>query len=172
MSLAGSNPLNLRSNITAIGKVAPSPTELAINSALQQLGAGDQDQVLFVGHSQGALVSGNLASSPQPYQVSGLISFGGPIAHIDLKVPTVAISHEADPVPLLAGGVNPLRENWVNISSNAGFSDLIDAHAMGSYIDTAVEVDESKDIGLGLVTQKLGFEASQGVEYLFEIRRG
>lgn len=170
-SLAGSNPLNIRSNLTAIGgKIAPS--QEAVESALEQLGVGETDRVLFVGHSQGALISGNISQQNQAYEVSGLISFGGPISHLDLKVPTIAISHQADPISVLGGGVNPMRENWVTVSGDQDFSSLVEAHRMSSYEQTAAELDSSRDLGFRRVQEQLWQDPGRsGLEYSFEIRR-
>lgn len=171
-SLAGSNPLNIRSGLTALGgSIAPS--QQSVEQALEQLGAGKGDRVLFVGHSQGALVAGNIATAPQPYEIKGLISFGGPISHLDLKVPTIAISHQSDPVSVLGGGVNPMRENWVTVSGDTKFETLVDAHRMNGYEKTAAELDESSDAGFRRIQTKLWQDPGvQGLQYSFEIRRG
>lgn len=171
-SFGGSNPLNIRSGLTALGgSVAPS--EQAVQQALAQLGAGVSDRVLFIGHSQGALVAGNIAQQPQPYEVKGLISFGGPISHLDLEVPTIAISHQSDPVSVLGGGVNPMRENWVTVSGDAKFESLVDAHRMTAYEKTAAELDASSDEGFRRIQGKLGQDPGvQGLRYGFEITRG
>lgn len=171
-SFAGSNPLNIRSGLTALGgSVAPS--QQAVQQALAQLGAGALDQVLFIGHSQGALVAGNIVQQPQPYEVKGLISFGGPISHLDLKVPTIAISHQSDPVSVLGGGVNPMRENWVTVSGDAKFETLVDAHRMSSYEVTAAELDATQDLGFRRIEAKIGQDPGvQGLRYSFEISRG
>lgn len=171
-SLQGSNPLNIRSGLSALGgSVAPS--EQAVQQALGQVGAGHGDRVLFVGHSQGALVAGNVAEQPQPYEVKGLISFGGPISHLDLKVPTIAISHQSDPVSVLGGGVNPMRDNWVTVSGDAEFETLVEAHRMTGYEKTAAELDLEDDEGFRRVQSKLWQDPGvSGLHYTFEVRRG
>jgi hypothetical protein len=171
-SFEGSNPLNIRSGLTALGgSVAPS--QQSVQDALAQLGAGPSDRVLFIGHSQGALVAGNIAQQPQPYEIKGLISFGGPISHLDLKVPTIAISHQSDPVSVLGGGVNPMRENWVTVSGDGKFESLVDAHRMAAYERTAAELDTTKDVGFRRIQEKLGQDPGiQGLRYSFEISRG
>jgi hypothetical protein len=100
-----------------------------------------------------------------------LVSFGGPISHLDLKVPTIAISHVGDPVPLLGSGVNPLRENWVTVSATGDFDDLIDVHKIQSYHATAQQLDQSSDLGFRRVQSQLWLDNKSGLEYLFEIRR-
>ena len=171
-SFEGNNPLNIRSGLTALGgSIAPS--QQAVEQALAQLGAGSGDRVLFIGHSQGALVAGNIATTPQPFELKGLISFGGPISHLNLQVPTIAISHQSDPVSVLGGGVNPMRENWVTVSGDAKFESLVDAHRMNGYEKTAAELDESSDEGFRRVQNKLWQDPGvQGLKYSFEIRRG
>ena len=166
-----SNPLNLQSNLTAMGGVAIAPSQAAVSEALSKLGAGEGDSVLFVGHSQGALIAANLAASEQPYQVKGLVSLGGPIGHLDLKVPVVALQHAADPVPQLAGVANPMRENWVTISSDSTFPNLVEAHRISSYATTAAEVAMSDNPGYQNVIAQVLPEGMSGREYLFEIGR-
>jgi hypothetical protein len=166
-----SNPLNIQSNLTAMGGVVSAPSQQAVSDALGKLGAGPRDRVLFVGHSQGALLAGNLASTEQPYEVKGLISLGGPIAHLDLNVPVIAIQHAADPVPQLSGTANPMRENWVTVSSSQSFGSLVDAHRISSYTNTAAELAGSTNDGYQRVMRQLIPEGVAGKEFLFEIRR-
>lgn len=171
-SLSGENPLNLSSNLTALANLKTSAPEAAIQDALNQLGAGQKDRVLFVGHSQGAMVAGNIAQAPQPYKVSGLISFGGPISQLDLKIPTIAIGHQGDPVPLIGGGVNPMRDNWVTVSAKGEFTDLVDVHKISSYFETARALDLSSDEGFRRVQEQLWQDPNRsGLQYEFEIRR-
>ena len=167
----GNNPLNIQSNLTAMGGVAASPSQQAVSDALKSIGAGKNDSVLFVGHSQGALLAGNLASSTQAYEVKGLISLGGPIGHLDIKAPVVAIQHAADPVPQLSGVANPMRENWVTVSSDGEFETLVDAHRISSYAQTAAELAGSDNAGYQNVMQQLIPQGVAGEEYLFEIRK-
>lgn len=172
LSLGGTNPLNIRSNLTAMGGVVEAPSEQAVKDAIAKAGAGKGDRVLLVGHSQGALIAGNLASRTQEFEVSGLVSFAGPIGHLKLDVPVIAIQHAADPVPLLSGRVNPLTENWVTASSSAEFEDLIAAHRLDGYIETATELDQSQNIGLNRVRKALWPESlGSGSQYVYKIQR-
>ncbi|SCX04335.1 hypothetical protein [Candidatus Aquiluna sp. UB-MaderosW2red] len=170
--LGGTNPLNIRSNFTAMGGVFEAPSEQAVKDAIAKAGAGSGDRVLLVGHSQGALIAGNIASSPQEFEVSGLVSFAGPIGHLKLDVPVIAIQHSADPVPLLSGRANPLTQNWVTASSSAEFEDLIAAHRLDGYIATATELDQSQDIGLNRVKNALWPDSKgSGTEYVYGVKR-
>jgi hypothetical protein len=100
------------------------------------------------------------------------VSFAGPIGHLKLDVPVIAIQHAADPVPLLSGRVNPLTENWVTASSSAEFEDLIAAHRLDGYIETATELDQSQNIGLNRVRKALWPESlGSGSQYVYKIQR-
>ena len=168
--LAGKNPLNITSNLTAMaGRSAPS--QQAVEDALEQVEAGKGDQVLFVGHSQGALIAGNLASNPQKYEVAGLISFGGPIGHLNLQVPVIAIENAGDVVPGLGGKPNPMAENWVTVESDRDYPDLVSVHHMNAYLETSREMVGYENQGLRLVLEKMPKPSTMGTERLFEISR-
>jgi hypothetical protein len=167
-----SNPFNIASNLHAISGHIPAASELGVRSALEQLKVGAADRVVFVGHSQGGLIAGNLASSDQPYQVRGLVAFGSPIAHLQLEVPVLAFNHSADPVPMLTGGVNPMRENWVSVTSNVEFDSRIDAHRIASYFESAKELDRSQNPGLRSVLNQLHLGDRPGLAYQFKLTNG
>lgn len=168
--LGGKNPLNITSNLTAMaGRSAPS--EQGVESALKFVGAGKGDKVLFIGHSQGALIAGNLASKNHEYEVAGLISFGGPIAHLKLNVPVVAIQNAGDVVPGLSGEVNPMTTNWVTIESDTSYPNLVSVHHMNAYVKTSDELSNIDNVGLRNVLAKLPIAHGLGTERVFEILR-
>lgn len=172
LDLWGKNPLNMRSNLTAFGGVAASPTELAVSDALTQVKAGESDSVLFVGHSQGALVAAQLAITDQPYQVAGLVSLGGPIAQFDLQVPVIALQNQGDPVPHLGGQINPMQENWVTASNEREFDSVVDAHKVASYVEFARKLDTNHDPGLIRIHEQIAQMPNQrGLRYVFELSR-
>ena len=173
-ALAGTMPLDMRSNLKAMARPGLAASERAVSSALSQLGVTQNDRVLFVGHSQGALIANNLAASGS-YRVSGFISVGGPLAHRPPQgTPTIALEHTNDPVPALAGRTNPLTENLVTVQRELPAADMVEAHAMAGYRETAALADASTNPGLvrvrgQLISQLEGL--GEGVEYRFELRR-
>ena len=175
-ALAGRMPLDMRSNLKAMATPGLAASERAVLSALGQLGAGRSDSVLLVGHSQGALIASNIASTPQPFRVSGLISIGGPIAHhpAHQATPTIAIEHTNDPIPALSGRANPLTENLVTVQREIPAQNLVEAHAMAGYRQTAALADIDIDPGLtrvrGLINEQLA-NLGEGTEYRFELIR-
>ena len=153
------NPFDVSSNLSAMARPGLAASERGVQLALSAVGAGSRpnDRVLFVGHSQGALISANIASQPQRYQVSGLISVAGPISHLNLKgVPTIALEHNDDPVPALSGPRNPLTIDLVTVRAPSGTNDLISAHAVTGYTNLAAYADSSPDPGLARVMQEMG----------------
>jgi hypothetical protein len=169
------NPLDLRSNLNAMAAPGLAASELALSRALQVAGAGTKagDRVLFVAHSQGALISANLASTPQPYRVSGLISVAGPISHLKLDgVPTLALEHTDDPVPALSGSRNPLTMDLVTVRAPSGLDGLIAAHSVVGYKEMANAVDASQDASLRTILDRIGpIDATSGTAQEFVLRR-
>ena len=164
----GTNPLNITSNFGAFAGTG-SPSQSAVEAALRSVGAGKGDRVIFVGHSQGGLIAANLATKPQEYEVSGLITLGSPISHLPLEVPTVSLQHQQDPVPLLSGTRNPLTENWVTISSGQQFESLVQAHHISSYAQTAAQAQAQDNAGLTSVLQRMNLPQGQATEMVFRL---
>jgi hypothetical protein len=155
----GSNPLDLQSNILAMQGNGLAASERAVLEAMNQAGIAETDEVIFVGHSQGGMVAGNLAQHPADYITAGLVTIGAPIAQLKLsKVPVMAIEHVNDPIPNASGKVNPPTKNWVTIqrTSQAFESDApMHSHSLKSYKNTTQEVDASKNKGILNIKQQL-----------------
>ena len=183
--VAGKNPLDATSNLWAMRGPGVAASERAVSKAMGLAGVGAGDSVMFVGHSQGGLVAANLASeaggaansagarrdSAKPnYRVVGLVTLGAPIAHLagKIEVPTLALEHSNDVVPKLSLKANPLNENWVTVSRETltdptnATNDLVEAHDLEAYKQTAKNADESPNEGISQFRKKLsGFAAEQ-----------
>ena len=173
--IAGKNPLDATSNLWAMRGPGVAASERAVAKAMGLAGVGAGDSVMFVGHSQGGLVAANLASarrdSTKPtYRVAGLVTLGAPIAHLagKIEVPTLALEHSNDVVPKLSLQANPLTENWVTVSRETltepldDRNDLVEAHDLEAYKDTAKQADESPNEGISQFRKKLsGFAADE-----------
>lgn len=155
----GSNPLDLQSNILAMQGNGIATSERAVLEAMKQAGVEPSDSVIFVGHSQGGMLAGNLAMHPEGYIAAGLVTIGAPIAQLKLtKLPVMAIEHVNDPIPNVSGKVNPLTKNWVTIqrSSSSLESDApMHSHSLKSYKNTTEQVDSSKSKGISNIRQQL-----------------
>lgn len=161
MSLGMSdNPLDMSSNIQAMAGSGNAHSEQVVIKAMQAAGIGKDDQVVFVGHSQGAMVAANIAGQENDFLVAGLIAFGGPIAQatISKKIPVLAIEHSNDPVPNLSGKANPMKENWVTVQRRAKPNEadgVFYSHDLNSYQTTSVLIDVSKETGIEAIRRKI-----------------
>ena len=171
----GSNPLDLQSNIVAMQGNGFAASERAVLEAMKQAGIEPNDEVIFVGHSQGGMVAGNLAMHPAGYIAAGLVTIGAPIAQLKLtKLPVMAIEHVNDPIPNISGKVNPLTKNWVTIqrASLASESDApMHSHSLNSYKNTTEKVDSSKSKGISnikdqLLSQVRGAPAGKATDFV------
>jgi hypothetical protein len=148
----GTNPLDMASNIQAMSGWGTAASEKAVLLAIRQAGINPSDEVILVGHSQGGMVAGNLASYSSGFIAAGLVAFGAPLAHIkNLKAPVMAIEHVNDPVPNLSGKANPMKKNWVSvqrISEKPESDALMFSHSLKSYRNTTSAIDVSSDVGI------------------------
>ena len=100
-----SNPFNLSSDLRLYAGL-PSSAESGVRQLLNERGVGNRagDKLVFVAHSQGAMVAARLAGILPSGSVRGIITVGGPIAGISVNssVSAVNITHTLDPVPRLA----------------------------------------------------------------------
>ena len=155
----GVNPLDLQSNILAIQREGLAASERAVLEAMKQAGVSETDSVIFVGHSQGGMVAGNLSQNPTGYIAAGLVAVGAPIAQLKLsKIPVMAIEHVNDPVPNASGKANPLAKNWVTVQRKALPSESaapMHSHSLKSYKNTTEKVDASKNQGIVNIRQQL-----------------
>jgi hypothetical protein len=155
----GANPLDMQSNIVAMSGSSQAASERAAVIAIQQAGIKATDEVILVGHSQGGMVAGNLAANSGNYAVAGLLTFGAPLAQLNLtKFPVMAVEHVNDPVPNVSGKANPLKSNWVTVQRNSAAKEseaLLHSHSLDSYRNTSNEIDQSQKSGIQRIREKL-----------------
>ena len=146
---AGENPLDVTSNVHAMADSADvAASERAVLAAMRSARVGADDEVLLVGHSQGGIVAANIAADQHAFKVAGIVAFGAPIAAADIAPSTnvLALEHTNDPVPMLDGGPNAIRENWLTVRERfkleVGESPVA-VHDLAGYIETAGRFDAS-----------------------------
>ena len=165
-----SNPLSALSNLHAMAGPNRAPSEKAVRAAISQAGVERSDRVLFVGHSQGAMVAANIASSNPEFKVSGLLSFGGPLAQRDLSgIPVIAFENSGDPVPGLGGKVNPLTSDLVTVINDSVSESFVEAHSIDKYVSSAISADQSTNPGLIRVAAILEIPSSSGTSATFDL---
>jgi pimeloyl-ACP methyl ester carboxylesterase len=138
----------------------------AANAALSAFGARADDQLIFVGYSQGGMVAAELAETKP--NVSGLITLGSPIAQSNFQpnLPVLSIEHTNDVVPACSGKTNPLTDNWVTASRHLDLEpgqSIGEAHKISNYVATAGLADASSDSGLARVRSQLLTQIEESV---------
>lgn len=184
---AGENAFDATSNVAAMASPALAASERGVEQALAMAGAVAGARVLLVGHSQGGIISANLATRsgfhffnskvpPTDFKVVGLVTAGAPIGHLrnQMNVPTMAIEHSNDLVPKLDGQLNPNRSNWVTATRNIAGANPLEAHELKNYVETAKLVDKADDSGASAIRARL-LELTKGTQVVetrwFEITR-
>lgn len=136
------NPFSLSSDLRLYAGL-PSAAQSGVNQLLQSQGIGALagDRVLFVAHSQGAMVAARLAKNLPAGTVRGLITVGGPIAAMELPptVSAVNLTHTLDLVPKLPL-VSPTQSpQSVNLEIAAARAN--DPHELKSYRNSAARLE-------------------------------
>ncbi|WP_127794974.1 hypothetical protein [Agromyces sp. LHK192] len=153
----GSQPLDMLNNLAAVGDdswFAPATpessgaAERAVRLALAEAGMRPGDRVLPVGFSAGGIAAADLARADD-LAVAGALTLGSPSdAARTGDVPVLSIEHREDPVPA-TGGVETGSAGFVSIRrtllDDAADDDLLAAHSLERYRETAARVDGSED---------------------------
>jgi len=161
-------PWDMTSNISAIAEL-DSGSYSAVVMAMREAGITAQDNVILVGHSQGGLVAAQLAASGN-YTVSDVITVGAPLHQVEIpeKINVVAVEHAEDVIPSLSGVAAPAaaathmtvtRSLYSNSAVPRG--ELLPAHHLSRYVETAAVMDRSGDPQL-TAEQKRISERTQG----------
>lgn len=173
------NPLDMKSNLQSMATPGLAGSERAVRQAIAKAGITAKDSVVLVGHSQGGLVAANIASQQNAYRVSGLVTFGAPVAQAAASVsaPKLSVEHTNDIVPALSGKTNPMQANWATVQTeykiNPSDSSPLASHAMASYLKTAPEIDLHQAAGLSNIREQILSQISGPVNQVqhFEISR-
>ncbi|MDR2380963.1 MAG: hypothetical protein LBE08_07295 [Bifidobacteriaceae bacterium] len=149
-------PSDLDTNIRAVAGET-NLVSLAALAAMKDAGVKKGEPVVFAGHSQGGIVSAQLASDPQVVQavtVAGIVTLGSPVGA--MKPPNgqqwLSLEHAQDVVP----AAMPAAERGTSHTTvvrditqaedpaiRDTASDVMAVHAATTYLDTATIVDQS-----------------------------
>lgn len=149
--MAKEKAFDARSDLELLGPSENSSSYRAANAALSAFGATEKDRVILVGYSQGGMVAADIAEHHS--NVVGVVTIGSPIASEKLpsSIPVISLEHSNDVVPALAGTTNPITENWATATRHVDLSpgqNVLKAHGIGEYVQTATLADQSTDTGL------------------------
>jgi len=158
--LPSSDPFDLSDAVALLANPDQAASQRAVLDAMHRAGINSTDQLLMVGYSQGGTIAGDIAQGHLGYKVSGLVTFGAPIAQLDLphSIPVLAVEHSNDIVPALSGKVNPLTSNWLTVEREVptAFGELnLHAHRMSEYVSTAGQVDVDGNGGVQRIREQV-----------------
>ena len=169
---AGVNPTNepwdMTSNISAIAELDSGSYTAAVQ-AMREAGITAQDNVIIVGHSQGGLIAAQLAASGD-YRVSDVVTVGAPLHQVDIpeEVNVIAVEHSEDVIPSLSGVAVPAATaahmtvtRSLYTTAQVPRGELLPAHNLSRYVETAAVMDRSGDSKLAAEKQRLA-ERTQG----------
>lgn len=115
-----------------------STYEKGVLDAMRRSGIGKNDEVMLVGHSQGGMVAGRMASQPKVldvFRITHVVTAGAPIGrdHINPRVQVLALEGSHDIVPQLDGRANPDRANVTTVTFNDQKGTVGTNHALDEY---------------------------------------
>jgi hypothetical protein len=149
---------DLKSNLELLGGEENTNSSRAAHAALCAYGAKPEDRLVLIGYSQGGILAASIAEHNP--NVVGLVTIGSPVANAQLPedLPTLSIEHSNDVVPALAGETNPLTKNWATASRHVNIElgeNVLEAHDISSYAETAMLVDQSTSSGLVRIREEI-----------------
>lgn len=147
---AADQPWDMTSNVRALAG-ADSGSYRAVLDAMRQAGVETGSAVVFTGYSQGGMIAAQLAASGR-FSTEGLVTVGAPAGQVAVPhtIPYLAIEHTNDLVPALSGSFESSQPVLVRRQLYDGKApttgELLPAHQLTNYRDTAGLVDASDDI--------------------------
>jgi pimeloyl-ACP methyl ester carboxylesterase len=146
---AGSEPRDLSANLALVAG-GPTAAAQSVRAALDAAGIPPGSPVMLVGHSQGGIIAGQLASDPafvREYGITNVMTYGAPIDHMQLApgVEALQVQHQYDVVPRLdpgvdVNGVNPnTHVTGVTLGSPGGMFGVVANHDHTAYINSVRE---------------------------------
>ena len=128
--------------------------------AMRCAGVRPGETVSLVGHSQGGIVAGSLASDTTlPYRFAHVVTAGAPIASHPIPQSTMVTSVEMDDdaVPSLDGTRNPSRESWLTVRGKLGRSSRQGPVAQAVAGAAVTGVGEARGISHGMAFHRAAY---------------
>ena len=158
--LPNGDPFDLSSGVALLADPDSAASHQSVLDAMKREGIQKTDKILMVGYSQGGTIAADIATGDYKYKPVGLVTFGAPIAQLDLPdgLPILSVEHTNDIVPALSGAVNPLTTNWLTVEREVptalGESNL-NAHRISEYVSTAGQIDKDSNAGIRRISEKI-----------------
>ena len=169
--LAGTNPMDLQTNLRAMAEI-PDHVAEAVVQAMVQAGIRPGDPVALVGHSQGGIVATGLALDPtiqKRFNIQSVVTAGSPVGSLEGRLaPGTAVIHlenAHDWVPAADGVDNPDDPQRTTVVIGSGRAPwgggpdaavgLAEAHGVSDYAVAGREIEGSNDPSIQAFTAQL-----------------
>jgi len=166
-AVTGDQPFDMTSNMHGVAGGSPASLR-AVELALADAGVSPEDEVQFVGFSQGGMIAARAVESGQ-WNAVGLETYGGPVGNVDIpaSVHGITVRHTDDLVPGTGGPDAP--DSLVHVEQRAYPPGEpmpaipAPAHQRSSYLATARQIDGAESELLRAEVARLN---SFGADYL------
>lgn len=146
---------DMGSNVQAVANMN-SDARQAVIAALKVAGVPSDAPIELVGHSQGGIVVGQLASDPafaKRYNVVSAMTTGAPVGAFrpQPQVQMLSLEHTSDIVPRLEGMPNAARPNHVTVHAHVPANQVTSihkSHSLPNYASTARQAQASGDLSV------------------------
>lgn len=131
-----------------------SDAQRAVIAALESADIPAHAPIELVGHSQGGIIVGQLAASPQfnkKYHVVSALTTGAPIAIYNPQVNTLSLEHTTDIVPGLDLRANQPTANHTTVRARLPKTVVktpLASHSLDFYEQTATQAEQSGDLSV------------------------
>lgn len=158
-------PWDDTSNVQGIAQLDPGSSRATL-AALREAGARPGDPVLCVGYSQGGIVATDVVRDGG-FANAGLVTFGSPTGQMQVPpgVPNVAVEVTEDLIPALGGEPRDaahgglervlVRRGIYDTRHPPPSTEMLPAHALDNYAQTARLMDGSSDPRLAGMRQRI-----------------
>ncbi|MCX7522795.1 hypothetical protein OSC27_10970 [Microbacterium sp. STN6] len=152
--VAAGEPWDDTANVQGVAQLDPGSVRATLD-AMRDAGAKPGDKVFAVGYSQGGIVATDVVRQGG-FTNGGLVTFGSPTGQMDVpaEVPNVAVEVKEDLIPHLGGeprdaahgGLDRvLVRRSIYDDSPPPADELLPAHALSNYRETAAMMDGASD---------------------------
>lgn len=151
MNPAGSGGSTLRDMLTNARSISQTETayQRGIEEAMRRAGLDDGAPIVLVGHSQGGMVSADLAhDSPRGFNITHVITAGSPQAQVPEfgdQTQVLSLENRGDLIPALDGKDNPDQSNRTTVVFDERTDSVGGNHSLDKYARGGAAVDGSSD---------------------------
>jgi len=136
---------DLPTNFAAVSGVSTTYAD-GILEAMKQAGIAPGEPVALVGHSQGGIMAGWLATHQETYAITNVVTAGSPVGDqgdYPASTHVLSLENRGDLIPLTEGEQNADAGNHVTVGFDDSGTSIVGNHDLARYVDGGGAVDAS-----------------------------